>query len=401
MEITHVHWNDISPGEEHMWPVNNRPVWTSSPSPDTERSPVSEISFSLRSLRCQDRTDTPRRKLRLTPEVVTSSPPANTGGSIRRPLGEETPTSAVENWESGNRRGKERFLSPGCSPPKMKRLRVKLSKRFRSPAAVPGSIPGVTGQRSPPGGVTSVQQGVMEVSGVDALLSLRKVNSRRRSFSPNSLLGSTMENHTLTGDYSKPLVLPVVRVDHQGLHCICPQTVASLLRGQYSGPVEDFLIVDCRYPYEYQGGHIKGAVNLHTMAQIQGAMLQLPRLSQVTSTPTGGTLTPEPGAASEGLSPRKLIVFHCEFSSERGPRLCHYLRELDRAIHDSLYPLLFYPELYLLDGGYRHFHACYPELCEPCGYVPMLHGDHQDQLRRLRRKTKSQLRKRSPHIKLR
>ncbi len=33
--------------------------------------------------------------------------------------------------------------------------------------------------------------------------------------------------------------------------------VASLIRGQFGPAVEDFLIVDCRYPYEYQGGHIK------------------------------------------------------------------------------------------------------------------------------------------------
>ena len=33
--------------------------------------------------------------------------------------------------------------------------------------------------------------------------------------------------------------------------------MAALLRGQYRDTVEDFLIVDCRYPYEYQGGHIK------------------------------------------------------------------------------------------------------------------------------------------------
>lgn len=35
-----------------------------------------------------------------------------------------------------------------------------------------------------------------------------------------------------------------------------PQMVA-LLTGKFSNIVEKFVIVDCRYPYEYEGGHIK------------------------------------------------------------------------------------------------------------------------------------------------
>lgn len=33
--------------------------------------------------------------------------------------------------------------------------------------------------------------------------------------------------------------------------------MASLLRNEYSQVVESFVIVDCRYPYEYRGGHIR------------------------------------------------------------------------------------------------------------------------------------------------
>ncbi|XP_045565325.1 M-phase inducer phosphatase 1 isoform X1 [Salmo salar] len=437
METFNVLGNEISPGDALPGPSHNEPVWSLSPPPGTGPSPVSELSFSLKSLRCHDGADTPRRKLRLTPELVTPSPPGPTPGSTCGrglvPRGEETPTGNILT-DSGNRRG-ERFLSPACSAPKMKRLRVKLSTRFCS-VAVQRSDPGVRGlrcqgQSSPPGGgALRVRQGDVELPDVEALLSVRQVKSRRLPFPPSSLLGSTMEDHTLTGDYSKPLLLPVERVELQGLHCISAQTVASLLRGQYSGTVGDFLIIDCRYPYEYHGGHIKGADNLHTEAQIQGVLLQLPALYQLSSwgraptsppgqapdpgvsgisiggvlqrsssqshSPGSGTTPPGQGSPMEGSSPRKLIVFHCEFSSERGPRLCHYLRELDRVLHASLYPLLFYPELYLLEGGYRHFYSCYPELCEPRGYVPMLHGEYREQLGRFRRKTKSRLHKRLP-----
>jgi len=50
---------------------------------------------------------------------------------------------------------------------------------------------------------------------------------------------------------------------------------------------------------------------------------------------------------------RLLVVFHCEFSSERGPRLCRFVRERDRALNE--YPALHYPELYVLKGGYKEF----------------------------------------------
>jgi len=32
--------------------------------------------------------------------------------------------------------------------------------------------------------------------------------------------------------------------------------MASLLQNEYSDVIEKYTIVDCRYPYEYEGGHI-------------------------------------------------------------------------------------------------------------------------------------------------
>ena len=51
-------------------------------------------------------------------------------------------------------------------------------------------------------------------------------------------------------------------------------------------------------------------------------------------------------------------------------RLRH-LRSVDRKINEMRYPTLFYPDVYLLDGGYRNFYKSHPELCEPRGYVEM------------------------------
>ena len=59
-----------------------------------------------------------------------------------------------------------------------------------------------------------------------------------------------------------------------------------------------------RYPYEYEGGHIKGAENIYTQQQI---LSLLPETKQ------------KPPAQDENN--RQILIFHCEFSSERAPNL--------------------------------------------------------------------------------
>jgi hypothetical protein len=77
-----------------------------------------------------------------------------------------------------------------------------------------------------------------------------------------------------------------------------------------------------------------------------------------------------------------IIVFHCEFSSERGPRLCRLFRSLDRQYNLSIYPQLSFPSIYLLDGGYAEFynHSSLKEYCEPKGYVSMFEQQYIQEL---------------------
>ncbi|XP_063148126.1 M-phase inducer phosphatase 3 isoform X5 [Candoia aspera] len=97
-----------------------------------------------------------------------------------------------------------------------------------------------------------------------------------------------------------------------------------------------------------------GALNIHRQDDLSELFLRKPLLRS---------------------SPQKrlILVFHCEYSSERGPKMCRYLREEDRAMNE--YPALHYPELYVLQGGYKEFFLENKELCEPQSYCPM---DHQD-----------------------
>ncbi|XP_028618569.1 M-phase inducer phosphatase 3 isoform X5 [Grammomys surdaster] len=145
--------------------------------------------------------------------------------------------------------------------------------------------------------------------------------------------------------------------------------VAALLSGKFQSVIERFYVIDCRYPYEYLGGHILGALNLYSQKELHEFFLKKPVVPLDTQK-------------------RVIIVFLCEFSSERGPRMCRSLRKKDRALNQ--YPALYYPELYILKGGYRDFFPEYMELCEPQSYCPMLHQDHQAELLSWRSQSKAQ-----------
>ncbi|XP_030628451.1 M-phase inducer phosphatase 2 [Chanos chanos] len=172
----------------------------------------------------------------------------------------------------------------------------------------------------------------------------------------------------LIGDFTKPFALPTVEGKHQDLKYITPEMMVKAMNGEFSNLVERLLVIDCRYPYEYEGGHIRGALNLHQEDQIEEHLLREPILPSC------------PGK-------RVLLVFHCEFSSERGPRMCRYVRERDRILNE--YPNLHYPELYVLKGGYKDFFPLHRAECEPQSYRPMHHEDFKEDLRKFRLKSRT------------
>lgn len=49
--------------------------------------------------------------------------------------------------------------------------------------------------------------------------------------------------------------------EEAGCSILVSVQVAALLSGKFQGLIEKFYIIDCRYPYEYLGGHIQ--VRLH------------------------------------------------------------------------------------------------------------------------------------------
>jgi len=127
-----------------------------------------------------------------------------------------------------------------------------------------------------------------------------------------------------------------------GILRVSVDTVADLVRRK-----EKAVIVDCRFEYEYEGGHIHTAKNITTQQEISHLFQTLKKSKEK----------------------EIVVIFYCEYSSVRAPRLAMYLRNEDRM--SSTYPCLKIPNVYVMNGGYKSFFKKYPELCIPCSYIPM------------------------------
>eukprot|EP00054_Salpingoeca_dolichothecata_P004162 m.29668 g.29668 ORF g.29668 m.29668 type:complete len:342 (+) comp14394_c0_seq1:281-1306(+) len=120
-------------------------------------------------------------------------------------------------------------------------------------------------------------------------------------------------------------------------HHISPETVSQLLQGAFAPQIASHILVDCRYPYEFEGGHIQGAKNLYTRQMVRDFFF--------------------PGNVPLPLPPTTVIIFHCEFSSVRGPAMRGYLRELDRMFNSHFYPRLSFPHTFIMSKGFKAFHS--------------------------------------------
>jgi hypothetical protein len=108
------------------------------------------------------------------------------------------------------------------------------------------------------------------------------------------------------------------------------------------------VLVDCRYPYEFEGGHILGARNYPPSDRSR-------LMDWLFST--------ENGQARNGPL---ILIMHCEFSQCRAPTLAS-----DIIRYHSQLGLSTGLEVYVMKGGFCEFYRHYPQWCDPVGYVPM------------------------------
>lgn len=131
------------------------------------------------------------------------------------------------------------------------------------------------------------------------------------------------------------------------------ETLIDVLDGKYSGSFQQKMIIDCRFEYEYEGGHVDGAINYNDKELLT---------KQLFDTPMEG---------------RTLIVFHCEYSAHRAPLMARHVRSHDRNVNAANYPHLTYPDVYILSGGYSEFFDAHSCRCYPQSYVEMSDEKHQ------------------------
>jgi len=141
--------------------------------------------------------------------------------------------------------------------------------------------------------------------------------------------------------------------DPDSLPRIQQDTLIKVLSGDYASHYDKIMIIDCRFEYEYEGGHIDGAINFNDKDLLVKDLFETNSLA------------------------RTLLILHCEYSVHRAPRMARFVRNRDRAVNDFRYPQLTFPEMYILDGGYSQFFKLFRTRCVPQNYVEMEHKDHE------------------------
>lgn len=129
-------------------------------------------------------------------------------------------------------------------------------------------------------------------------------------------------------------------------------TFLDILDGKFNEHYDHKLIIDCRFEYEYDGGHVDGAINYNDKELLASHLFRSP------------------------LEGRTLMVFHCEYSAHRAPLMARHVRSEDRSYNAECYPKLTYPEVYILEGGYSGFFTEHRGRCYPQAYVEMDAAEH-------------------------
>ena len=135
---------------------------------------------------------------------------------------------------------------------------------------------------------------------------------------------------------------------------ITKETMVDVLNGEYRNELPNLTVIDCRFEYEFQGGHIEGALNFNDKEILAQQLF-------------GSHQSPNSRA----------LVFHCEYSAHRAPLMAKFIRQHDRAVNQERYPNLTFPEIYILDGGYSTFFHSHRNLCFPQSYVEMESKEHE------------------------
>jgi len=99
-------------------------------------------------------------------------------------------------------------------------------------------------------------------------------------------------------DSDENTIIPSFNVKDDPLRRINRATLISIMDGEYKERYDEYTIVDCRFEYEFEGGHIAGATNINSIDILEEKFFTEPQEDK-----------------------RQVIIFHCEYSAHRAPRM--------------------------------------------------------------------------------
>lgn len=99
-------------------------------------------------------------------------------------------------------------------------------------------------------------------------------------------------------DDAPQLQLPHFRSEDETVPRINKETMVEVLDGNYSQSFDRSIIIDCRFEYEYEGGHIAGAINFNNKEDLATNLFEGDVATQCA---------------------RTLLILHCEYSAHRAP----------------------------------------------------------------------------------
>ena len=147
-----------------------------------------------------------------------------------------------------------------------------------------------------------------------------------------------------------------------------------MYKKRYPQGCDRHVIIDCRFPAEWESGHILDSLNLWKYKEA----LTFFKPSEINDYST------------------TVFVFHCEFSSSRGPGLAQCWRDLAQKLTATMFGETdmqkenrmmyenpdgnqslsledrrdYFRNVYILKGGYKEFYKHHPNLCTPRFYLP-------------------------------
>lgn len=207
-----------------------------------------------------------------------------------------------------------------------------------------------------------------------------------------------LEHQKKYNSTGKPTKMAISKAMPSNSPAECLMDVERLELSRLKGEHYKLVIIDCRYNYEFRGGHVPQAVNvssptvidllfrkfrdflfsgsfLNGLIELDNEELTTCKLEEIVERFLRKSASNEIGegrhreTSTDRVSP--VFVFHCEFSMKRSPKMMRHIRSVDRSINQ--YPQLTFPQMFLLKDGYQAWiqHKLNFACAQKHGYIEM------------------------------